>query len=197
MAFAKCLPIESIGNGYGFPSSHSQYMGYFATFLTCHMFFKHRFASTGFKILDQIWRLAVYAGLLGWAGAVAYSRCVNSFASDPLHEHLLSAKQIYVPRHGIGITSDIIIGIRYSGDWLSEVFWVFRCTSPSNWCQQDTPHHSSVVLNVLHSAILCRRGYRSVMGGQYGLMVGGKTNGSGGVQNGRSSRRGLTGRSNR
>ncbi|KXN93233.1 Putative dolichyldiphosphatase [Leucoagaricus sp. SymC.cos] len=73
-------PIQSIGNGYGFPSSHSQYMGYFATFLMCHMFFKHRFASTGFWVLDGLWRIFVYAGLLGWAGAVAYSRYVSIFS---------------------------------------------------------------------------------------------------------------------
>ncbi|KAF5362277.1 hypothetical protein D9756_002389 [Leucocoprinus leucothites] len=67
-------PIQSIGNGYGFPSSHSQYMGYFATFLACHMFFQHRFATTGVRIFDQLWRITVYTGLLGWAGVVAYSR---------------------------------------------------------------------------------------------------------------------------
>lgn len=71
--------LESIGNGYGFPSSHSQYMGYFTTFLTCHMFFRHRFATSGFGVFDQLWRICVYAGLLGWAGAVAYSRYVAAW----------------------------------------------------------------------------------------------------------------------
>jgi dolichyldiphosphatase len=68
------LVLERVGSGYGFPSSHSQYMGYFATFLICHIYCRHRFASTGWKLIDQLWRLVVYAGLLGWAGAVAYSR---------------------------------------------------------------------------------------------------------------------------
>ncbi|KAF8963458.1 hypothetical protein BDZ97DRAFT_1919884 [Flammula alnicola] len=67
-------PIESIGNGYGFPSSHSQYMAYFASFLTCHLYFRHRFSSTGYPVLDFLWRMIVYAGLLGWSGLVAYSR---------------------------------------------------------------------------------------------------------------------------
>ncbi|KAF9006167.1 hypothetical protein BDQ17DRAFT_1399096 [Cyathus striatus] len=67
-------PIESIGNGYGFPSSHSQYMGYFSSFLICHLYFRHRFATTGSYILDQLWRIVLYIGLLGWASAVAYSR---------------------------------------------------------------------------------------------------------------------------
>ncbi|KAF9466133.1 hypothetical protein BDZ94DRAFT_1158613 [Collybia nuda] len=67
-------PIESIGNGYGFPSSHSQYMGYFSSFLICHLYFRHRFASTGSAIADHLFRGAVYLALLLWTGAVAYSR---------------------------------------------------------------------------------------------------------------------------
>ncbi|TFK39774.1 hypothetical protein BDQ12DRAFT_603035 [Crucibulum laeve] len=67
-------PIQSIGNGFGFPSSHSQYMGYFSSFLICHLYFRHKFASTGSWILDQLWRSLLYLGLLAWAGLVAYSR---------------------------------------------------------------------------------------------------------------------------
>ncbi|KAF8159431.1 hypothetical protein B0H34DRAFT_782183 [Crassisporium funariophilum] len=67
-------PIQSIGNGYGFPSSHSQYMAYFASFLVLHLYFRHRFSSTGYAIIDFLWRLIVYSALLGWAGLVAYSR---------------------------------------------------------------------------------------------------------------------------
>ncbi|KAF8809502.1 PAP2-domain-containing protein [Phlegmacium glaucopus] len=67
-------PIQSIGNGYGFPSSHSQYMGYFTSFLMCHLYFRHRFSSTGYPVIDFIWRIVVYVGLLAWAGLVAYSR---------------------------------------------------------------------------------------------------------------------------
>ncbi|KAH8833052.1 hypothetical protein DL96DRAFT_1584481 [Flagelloscypha sp. PMI_526] len=67
-------PILEIGDGYGFPSSHSQYMGYFTSFLVCHLYFRHRFASSGFPLLDQLWRICVYAALYGWAGVVAYSR---------------------------------------------------------------------------------------------------------------------------
>ncbi|KAG1734034.1 uncharacterized protein EDB91DRAFT_619496 [Suillus paluster] len=61
-------------NGYGFPSSHSQYMGYFSAFLICHMYFRHRFASTGSVVLDQLFRMVVYLGLAAWSGIVAYSR---------------------------------------------------------------------------------------------------------------------------
>ncbi|TFK20067.1 hypothetical protein FA15DRAFT_600357 [Coprinopsis marcescibilis] len=67
-------PNHDLGDGYGFPSSHSQYMGYFATFLICHLYFRHRFSTTGYKTVDQLWRVAVYSALLAWTGLVAYSR---------------------------------------------------------------------------------------------------------------------------
>jgi len=67
-------PIESIGNGYGFPSSHSQYMAYFASFLICHLFFRHRFGKTNYPLFDILWRVVVYLGLLCWSSTVAYSR---------------------------------------------------------------------------------------------------------------------------
>ncbi|KZT21606.1 PAP2-domain-containing protein [Neolentinus lepideus HHB14362 ss-1] len=67
-------PEDTLGHGYGFPSSHSQNMGYFASFLMCHLYFRHRFATTGNKILDKAWRLLLYIGLLVWSGIVAYSR---------------------------------------------------------------------------------------------------------------------------
>ncbi|KAI6041331.1 hypothetical protein EDC04DRAFT_2867323 [Pisolithus marmoratus] len=61
-------------NGYGFPSSHSQYMGYFGAFLTCHLYFRHRFASTGNVLLDRSFRLLLYAVITSWVALVAYSR---------------------------------------------------------------------------------------------------------------------------
>ena len=66
--------VGSVGNGYGFPSSHSQYMAYFATFLVCHLYLRHRFSSTGYTFLDRLWHVVVYTGVLAWAGLVAYSR---------------------------------------------------------------------------------------------------------------------------
>ncbi|KAG9313107.1 hypothetical protein JVU11DRAFT_6557 [Chiua virens] len=61
-------------NGYGFPSSHSQYMGYFGGFLVCHMYFRHQFASCGNALLDQVFRSIVYFGIVAWVVLVAYSR---------------------------------------------------------------------------------------------------------------------------
>ncbi|KII85923.1 hypothetical protein PLICRDRAFT_178228 [Plicaturopsis crispa FD-325 SS-3] len=74
-------PQEIALHGYGFPSSHSQYMGYFAAFLICHLHFRHRFASTGSRILDRAWRLIIYLALSAWAGSVAYSRYYLAYHS--------------------------------------------------------------------------------------------------------------------
>ncbi|KAF9038497.1 hypothetical protein BJ165DRAFT_1531586 [Panaeolus papilionaceus] len=67
-------PKQHLGSGYGFPSSHSQYMAYFTAFLTCHLYFRHRFTSSGYVLLDKLWRASVYSALFAWTGAVAYSR---------------------------------------------------------------------------------------------------------------------------
>ncbi len=66
--------IGSVGNGYGFPSSHSQYMGYFATFLILHLHFKHKFGTTGYWIVDRALQTSVYLGVVAWTLTVAYSR---------------------------------------------------------------------------------------------------------------------------
>jgi len=67
-------PLESLGSGYGFPSSHSQYMAYFASFLMCHMYFTHQFSATGSRVLDATIRAVVYICLIVWWAVVAYSR---------------------------------------------------------------------------------------------------------------------------
>ena len=74
----------ALGDGYGFPSSHSQWMAYFATFLICHVGFRHRFTPTGSGLVDFLLRLVVILGLITWAGGVAYSRCALSLVGyDP------------------------------------------------------------------------------------------------------------------
>ena len=73
-AFVSNAVPDSLGNGYGFPSSHSQYMAYFSSFLIMHLFFRHRFVSCGYKLLDALWKLVVYLGLVAWASVVCYSR---------------------------------------------------------------------------------------------------------------------------
>jgi dolichyldiphosphatase len=63
----------SVANGYGFPSSHGQYMGYFATFLILHLHFRHKFAPGGSFELTAF-RVVIYPAIITWAGIVAYSR---------------------------------------------------------------------------------------------------------------------------
>ncbi|TCD69129.1 hypothetical protein EIP91_008605 [Steccherinum ochraceum] len=67
-------PNLDMGSGYGFPSSHSQWMGYFASFLLCHFTFRHRFVSTGYRVLDVLFKTALYLSIITWSCAVAYSR---------------------------------------------------------------------------------------------------------------------------
>ncbi|KAH8077899.1 PAP2-domain-containing protein [Cristinia sonorae] len=67
-------PNLDLGSGYGFPSSHSQWMGYFASFLLCHFTFRHQFVSTGYRILDGLFKLVLYSAIVAWSCAVAYSR---------------------------------------------------------------------------------------------------------------------------
>ncbi|KAI0288436.1 PAP2-domain-containing protein [Russula brevipes] len=74
-------PPGSVGNGYGFPSSHSQYMGYFATFLILHLHFRHKFAPNGSWIADQVVRASVYIAAITWAAVVAYTRYHLSYHS--------------------------------------------------------------------------------------------------------------------
>ncbi|KZT69335.1 PAP2-domain-containing protein [Daedalea quercina L-15889] len=106
-------PHHELGEGFGFPSSHSQWMGYFATFLLSHLTFRHRFAPTGWRIVDVLWRSAVYMGLIGWALAVAYSRY-----------HLL----YHTPRQVIWGLS---IGVLF-GAWYYAVIEIFPVVWPTS-----------------------------------------------------------------
>ena len=71
-------PAEELGDGYGFPSSHSQWMGYFASFLVLHFSLRHRFVSTGYRLLDWARDVFLFAFIISWSASVAYSRCVQS-----------------------------------------------------------------------------------------------------------------------
>ncbi|EKM50614.1 uncharacterized protein PHACADRAFT_129960 [Phanerochaete carnosa HHB-10118-sp] len=74
-------PYKHMGPGYGFPSSHSQWMGYFAAFLLCHLMYRHRFVPTGSLLLDNIRNLVVYLGIIAWTAAVAFSRYALTYHS--------------------------------------------------------------------------------------------------------------------
>ncbi|KAI9440618.1 PAP2-domain-containing protein [Lactarius indigo] len=74
-------PPGSVGNGYGFPSSHSQNMGFFATFLILHLHFKHKFRPSGSRIVNQAVQALVYLTIVAWATTVAYTRYHLSYHS--------------------------------------------------------------------------------------------------------------------
>jgi len=74
-------PTGLLGKGYGFPSQHSQYMGYFSTFLILHIFIKHSFVSHGSRVAvpDKIQKLAISFVVWLWALGVCYSRYFLSY----------------------------------------------------------------------------------------------------------------------
>ena len=82
-------------------------MAYFASFLICHLYLRHRFSSTGYALLDRLWRVVVYAGVLAWAVLVAYSR----YASLPAYMYTCD-----VLISVAGITSDTTTRDRSYGD---------------------------------------------------------------------------------
>lgn len=81
--------VADLGDGYGFPSSHSQWMGYFASFLFWHFTYRHRFASTGITIVDYARTVLLFTGIIGVSAAVAFSRCVacssRTLFLQPIH----------------------------------------------------------------------------------------------------------------
>ncbi|PFH50259.1 hypothetical protein AMATHDRAFT_61461 [Amanita thiersii Skay4041] len=125
-------PDESLGSGYGFPSSHSQYMGYFASFLMCHLYFRHQFATTGSGVVDVLWRGMVYLALVSWTGGVAYSRYYLGYHSV---SQVLWGLGIGV---GLGTTAYTLVELiptRWPMSALGQ-FKAFLLTNPvSTWCQ--------------------------------------------------------------
>lgn len=89
-------------------------MGYFASFLVCHLYFRHRFISTGYRIVDVAWRATIYLAIVSWAALVAYSRSVNFIVwfvctySLPLRYHL-GYHNDYQILWGIGI--GVVLGV--------------------------------------------------------------------------------------
>ncbi|CEL56352.1 hypothetical protein RSOLAG1IB_07738 [Rhizoctonia solani AG-1 IB] len=73
--FREERPETTHGDGYGFPSSHSQYMGYFSTFLVIHFLTRHQFPNHS-PWAQTIHHLILCFGLLTWAGVVCYSRYI-------------------------------------------------------------------------------------------------------------------------
>ncbi|OBZ73586.1 Dolichyldiphosphatase [Grifola frondosa] len=76
-------PHYELGDGFGFPSSHSQWMGYFLSFLVCHFSLRHRFISTGWWFLDLARNVTLYTALAGLSASVAFSRYYLSYHTIP------------------------------------------------------------------------------------------------------------------
>ncbi|TPX66072.1 hypothetical protein SpCBS45565_g04718 [Spizellomyces sp. 'palustris'] len=60
-------PTEYLGKGYGMPSSHSQFVAFFAIYITIYSFKRLNFRHTA-------WKLLISATVFALAGLVAYSR---------------------------------------------------------------------------------------------------------------------------
>lgn len=115
---------DSVGTGYGFPSSHSQYMAYFATFLILHLYFRHRFVSTGYYIVDVAWLLLLHLALIGWAGVVAYSRYVNPYHLSirilTYHLNIVVTFRLYLTYHSPPqVLWGVSLGIAFGVSWYS------------------------------------------------------------------------------
>jgi len=78
-------PNSMLGDGYGFPSSHSQYMGYFSTFLLLHLTFRHKFVSYGpeLKLINTLQRTLLYFTIMSWAAGVCFSRYYLAYHTPP------------------------------------------------------------------------------------------------------------------
>ncbi|KAJ3177282.1 hypothetical protein HDU87_004533 [Geranomyces variabilis] len=65
-------PTEYLGNGYGMPSSHSQFVAFFAAYVTIYSVKRLKFGHAA-------WKPLICAGAIIMAGLVAYSRIRLSY----------------------------------------------------------------------------------------------------------------------
>ena len=124
-----------LGDGYGFPSSHSQWMGYFASFLFLHFALRHRFVSTGFAVLDYARIIFLYAFILGWSCAVAFSRYVlttrlpRPSASPRFTQHIARFRRYYLSYHsGAQVCWGFGIGVAFG-----TTYYILLELVPTRW----------------------------------------------------------------
>ncbi|KZT56813.1 PAP2-domain-containing protein [Calocera cornea HHB12733] len=72
--FKRERPMDYVGTGYGFPSSHSQFMGYFVAFLVLHLWFRETPMGRLQDPLSKTRKIILYVGVPIWSAAVCYSR---------------------------------------------------------------------------------------------------------------------------
>lgn len=71
----KCMSTEMFGKGYGMPSSHAQFMTYFAIYMSLFLVFRHSPSYAGsYPYSDFLLRTALTVGLCASAVAVSASR---------------------------------------------------------------------------------------------------------------------------
>lgn len=76
----QCVSTEMFGKGYGMPSSHAQFMTYFAIYLTLFLVFRHSPSYAGsYPYSDFLLRTALAVGLCASAVAVSASRVYLSY----------------------------------------------------------------------------------------------------------------------
>lgn len=76
----QCMFTEMFGKGYGMPSSHAQFMTYFAVYLTLFLVFRHSPIYAGsYPYSDFLLRAALTVGLCASAVAVSASRVYLSY----------------------------------------------------------------------------------------------------------------------
>ncbi|KAJ5825841.1 dolichyldiphosphatase [Penicillium riverlandense] len=73
-------PKEMFGKGYGMPSSHAQFMAFFAVYLTLFLLIRHTpTPASAYPFRDFLLRVALAVGLCAGASAVAVSRVYLSY----------------------------------------------------------------------------------------------------------------------
>lgn len=103
-----------LGDGYGFPSSHSQYMGFFSTFLLLHLTFRHSFVSYGPNMgwLMTLQRTVLYLVVWGWAAGVCYSRSAHEIAKRKLAQLITRQHRYFLTYHTpLQVLAGYLIGV--------------------------------------------------------------------------------------
>nr|POE93067.1 putative dolichyldiphosphatase [Quercus suber] len=110
-------PTLMHGKGYGMPSSHAQFVAYFATFISLFLLLRHQphhtTHSSSTHVPTPFWQLlALSASAVAWAAAVAYSRVYLAYHSP---------RQVYV---GCAVGFACALAWFVVTGWARRVGWV-------------------------------------------------------------------------
>ncbi|KAJ3017488.1 hypothetical protein HKX48_003516 [Thoreauomyces humboldtii] len=106
-----CAHTEYLGNGYGMPSSHSQFVAFFAVYASIYAIRKLHFTSS-------IWKALIHSSVTSMAGLVAFSRYTipRSFVSP------LPSPSTPSPTHLTRVVVGLACGTAFA------VVWYELCT---------------------------------------------------------------------